>query len=115
MFRGMGGLASLLMNPKALEDKLKDVAVKLKTLRVVGSGGGGLVTLEMNGLMEVLECRIDPRVFEVSERRGLETMTAQAVSDAVAQARAAHAELMKSVFGDMPGMEQAMGLLGGPR
>ena len=35
---------------------------EMKKRRVTGTAGGGMVEIEINGLMEVLRCRIDPAV-----------------------------------------------------
>jgi DNA-binding YbaB/EbfC family protein len=81
----------------------------------VGTAGGGLVEIEVNGLSEVLKCRIDPSLIEPGERELLEDLIAAATNQAMAKAKQLHAEALKSLTGNMelPGLEEAMSKLTG--
>ncbi len=79
--------------------------------RPTGSAGGGLVEVEVNGLSEVLNCRIDPSFDAAADREMLEDLVAAAVNQALEKAKQLHAEAIKSLAGNMPGLEEAMGKL----
>lgn len=113
MFKGLGSLASLMMNPQAMKEKVLEAGRKLREARCLGTGGGGLVVIEMDGLMDVTHCRIAPQLLDPAEKAALEGMVAQAIGEAVAKARALYAEEMKTVVGDVPGLDGSLkGLMG---
>lgn len=100
MLKGLGNLAnlgSLLKQAQQMGGKLKQVAEELKTKRAEGTAGGGMVTVEVNGLGEVLSCRIDPSLITAGDRELLEDLVPGAVNQAQAKAKQMHAEAMKSI------------------
>ena len=113
MFEGMGNLASMLNKARQLGGRMQGMAEELKTRRAVGSAGGGLVEVEVNGLSEVLKCRIDPSLMQPGERELLEDLVAAAMNQAGEKAKALHAEALKAMTGslDMPGLDEAMAKL----
>jgi len=72
-------------------------------------------TVEVNGVGEVLKCRIDPSLLQDSDRELLEDLLPAAVNDALAKSRQLHAEAMKSLAGGMnlPGLDSALAELTG--
>jgi len=63
VFKGLGNLAnmaSMIKQAQEMGGKLKQLSEELKLRRAQGTSGGGMVTVETNGLGEVLRCRIDP-------------------------------------------------------
>lgn len=116
MFPGISQLASLFLNAGALGEKLNVVQSKLRERKATGAAGAGLVTVEMNGLFEVLHCRIDPRLSTTADRELIEDMTVAATNEAMAKAKQIAAEVMQEVLGEMPGVQQGlMRLMGGGR
>ena len=116
MFKELSGLGSLLKQAQAMSGRMQEVAEQLRNRRATGSAGGGMVEIEVNGLVEVLRCKIDPGLFAQGDRELLEDLVAAAVNDASTKAKALHAEAMRSVTGglNVPGLDQALGkLLGG--
>jgi DNA-binding YbaB/EbfC family protein len=115
LFEGIGNLASMLKQAKEIGTRMQGVAEDLKGRRAVGSAGGGLVEIEVNGLSEVLKCRIDPSLVQPGDRELLEDLVAAATNQALEKAKLLHAEALKSLTGNMnlPGLEEAMGKLTG--
>lgn len=115
MFKGIGNLASMLKQAQEIGTRMQGVAEELKGRRAVGSAGGGLVEIEVNGLSEVLKCRIDPSLVQQNDRELLEDLVAAATNQALEKAKQLHAEALKSLTGnmDLPGLEEAMGKLTG--
>lgn len=76
MFKGLGNLANLgsvLKQAQQMDSTLQGVSERLRTKRVTGVGGGGLVEVEANGLGEVLSVAIDPSLVEKGDREMIET------------------------------------------
>lgn len=113
MFKGLSGLGSILKQAQEIGGRMKALNEELKSRRVTGSAGGGMVEIEVNGLHEVLGCRIDPQLVADGDRELLEDLVATAANQAMAKAQQLHAEAMQSITGDlnMPGLNEAMGKL----
>jgi len=116
VFKGLTGLSSLLKQAQQIGGRMQELNEELKRRRATGSAGGGMVQVEVNGLIEVLRCRIDEQLIAQGDRELIEDLVATATNQAVAKARQLHTEVMKSLTGDLeiPGLEEALGkLLGG--
>ncbi len=110
MFKEFAGLGSLLKHAQAISGRVQGLTEELRNRRATGSAGGGLVEIEVNGLVEVLRCRIDPKLLTQPDQELLEDLVAAAVNQAVAKAKELHAETMRSITGGipLPGIEQAL-------
>ena len=116
MFKGLAGLGSLLKHAQEIGGRLQGLNEELRKKRATGSAGGGMVEVEVNGLMEVLDCRIDQSLVDQADRELLEDLMATAINQAVAKSRELHAEAMKEMTGglEIPGMDEALNkMLGG--
>jgi DNA-binding YbaB/EbfC family protein len=115
VFGGLGNLASMLRQAQQIGGKLEGMNETLRGKRATGSSGGGMVEIEVNGLQEVLSCRIDPSLFAQGDRELLEDLVRGASNDAIAKARQFHAQAMQDLMGgaDMPGFSEALAKLGG--
>ncbi len=118
MFKGLGNLgniANIMKQAQEMGGKMQELTEQLKTKRVVGSAGAGMVEVEANGLGEALAVRIDPTLFEKQDRELLEDLLPAAINAAQQKAKALHAEEMQSLTGglNLPGMEDLLGNLGG--
>lgn len=67
-----------------------------------------MVTVEVSGIGEVLNCRIDPSI--VGDRELIEDLLPAAVNQALGKAKQFHAEAMKSMAAgiDMPGLDEVL-------
>lgn len=110
MFKEMAGLGSLLKHANEIQGRMQGLSDELRSRRATGSAGGGMVEIEVNGLVEVLRCHIDPKLLAQGDCELLEDLVATAMSQAVAKSKELHAEVVKSITGGMsfPGLEQAM-------
>lgn len=108
MLKGIGNLASMLKQAQEIGSRMQGVAEELKGLKTTGSAGGGLVEVEVNGLSEVLKCRIDPSLMQPADREMLEDLLAAAVNQALEKAKQLHAQALQSLTGNMPGLQEAM-------
>ena len=72
----------------------------------VGSAGGGVVNVTVNGKKEFVSLEIKPEVVDPEEVEMLEDMVSVAFKDAMQKAEEASSEAMKDVTGGlgMPGM-----------
>ncbi len=90
MFKGLGNLAnisSLIKQAQQMSGKLQQVNEELKTRRVEGGAGGGMVTVEVNGIGEVIRCRIDPSLVSGGDRELIEDLLPAAVNSGPGQSQ----------------------------
>lgn len=84
-----------------MKSRMTDMEKDLGGKRAEGEAGGGLVRVMVNGKMEVLSVRIDPKAIDPGDPGMLEDLVVTAVNRALNKAKEAAAQ-------DMAG-----GLLGG--
>jgi DNA-binding YbaB/EbfC family protein len=118
LFEGLknfANLGSVLKQAQEMGSKIQGLKEDLKHLHAQGTAGAGLVTIEVNGLCEVLACRIDPSLLKPEDREVLEDLIAAATNQAMTKAKDLHAEAIRGLTGgmDFPGMGEMMNKLTG--
>jgi len=110
VFKGLSGIGSLLKQAQEMGGRMQAINEELKSRRTTGSAGGEMVTIEVNGLNEILGCRIDQQLIDAGDRELIEDLVASAVNQALTKAKELHAEAMQSLTGGMqlPGLDEAM-------
>ena len=114
MFKGLGQLASLMKQAQQLQGRMKDMQEILRKLKVEGTAGGGMVTVEMNGQQQLLACRIEESLFASHDRELVEDVVVAAVNQAMEKVRQTTAEEMSKITGgmDVPGLSNALSEMG---
>jgi nucleoid-associated protein EbfC len=117
VFKGLSNLGAILKQAQEFGGRMKGLNEELRSRHVTGSAGGGMVEVEVNGLIEVSRCHVDPQLLAQGDRELLEDLVVAAVNQAVAKARELHAEAVRSMTGgmDIPGLDQALGKFLGDR
>ncbi len=98
----------MLKQLQEIQSRMGEIQEKLRTLRVSGTSGGGLVTVEMNGQMEVEKVSILPEAVDTRDIRMLEDLVLSAVSDALSRLK----EKLKEEMSLFTGLNLPPGLLG---
>ena len=111
MFEGLSGLGSLLKQAQEISGRMKGVNDELRGRRASGTSGGGMVEVEVNGLLEVLRVRVDPQLFAQADRELLEDLILTAVNQALTKGKELHAEALKAIAGsvDVSGLQDTLG------
>ena len=115
MFERLSSLGALIKQAQQIGGQMQELTEKLKERRTVGSAGGGMVEIEINGLMEVLRCHIEDQLISQGDRELIEDLVAAALNQAVAKAKLLHADAMKELTGNLeiPGVQEALAKLTG--
>jgi nucleoid-associated protein EbfC len=110
MFKGFSAFGSLLKQAQQMGDRLRELNDELRKRRVTGTAGGDMVEIEVNGMLEVLRCRIKPELMTESDRELLEDLLTAATNQALSKARQLYGEALKDLGGgiDVPGLDEAM-------
>jgi DNA-binding YbaB/EbfC family protein len=115
MFKGLSNLGGLLKQAQQFGGQMDKLAAEMKNRRATGTAGGGMVEVELNGLLEVLRCRIEPPLFAQGDRELVEDLVVAAMNQAVAKGKQLHAAAVKEMTGglQLPGLQDVLDKLAG--
>lgn len=118
MLKGLGNLANLgnlMKQAQEMGGKMQQLTEELKTKRVTGAAGGGLVEVDANGVGEILAVRIDDSLFARQDREFVEDLLPAAINAAQQKSKELYAEQMKSLTAglNLPGLSDALAQFGG--
>jgi hypothetical protein len=116
MFKNLTNLASLIKQAQQVGSRMQALNDELKTRRVTGKAGGGMVEAEVDGLGQVLRITLDPTLIDRKDKELIEDLVPAAVNAAVAKSKELHAEVLRSLTDgmDLPGLKEALGANSGP-
>ena len=94
----------MFKNLQSLQSKMGDMQERLSSVSAIGSAGGDMVRIEINGQMEVQQVTIAPEVVDSDDVSMLQDLVLAAFSDASAKIREKIREEMSSITGglDLP-------------
>jgi len=94
----------ILKNVQQLQSRMSDAQSKLKEISVVGTAGGDMVRVEINGEFVVTKVTISPEAVDPSDIEMLQDLVLAAFSDAAFKVRERIQQEMSSVTGglDLP-------------
>jgi DNA-binding YbaB/EbfC family protein len=102
MLKGLGNIASILNQAKTMGPKMEAMQEKLKTMRVSGASGGGMVTVHASGTGEILSVEFDDVLKESQDLEMAKDLLPAAINAAVEKVNELRAQEMKSVTEDLP-------------
>jgi nucleoid-associated protein EbfC len=102
VFNQLGMLADLMRNAGKLRESFEKAFESLGQVEVEGAAGGGSVTVKVNGRLEVVSVRIDPKLLTESDHELLEDLVSAAVNAALLKGREAAAKSLGSMAGSLP-------------
>jgi DNA-binding YbaB/EbfC family protein len=102
----LGNMANLMKQAQAMQAQMAKLQEEAATKTVIGTAGGGMVTVTANGGMEIVHVAINPEVAKGGDVDMLQDLVLAASNDALKKAREMVADQMKSVTGGMniPGL-----------
>ncbi len=102
MFSNLGNLAELMRNAGKLRETMEKATESLGQVQVEGTAGGGVVSAKVNGRLEVLAVRIDPKLLADGDVELLEDLVTAAVNQGLGKAREAAAQSLSNMAGGFP-------------
>jgi len=97
----------MMKNLQKMQETMQQLQEKMKTISAVGSAGGDLVKVTVNGQMEVLQVELAPECVDPRDVPMLADLVRLAANDAMARVK----EKMKDELGPLG---QGLGLPGFP-
>ncbi len=104
--KGLGNLGSMVKHAIELKGKMEGIKEQLASEQIEASSGGGMVTVVVNGKMELLSLKIDPGIIDKEDPEMLETLVRAAVNEGVTKAQELVKDKMTELTGgmDIPGL-----------
>ncbi len=99
-------LSSIMQQAREMQEKMNKVQNELAAKTIIGSAGGGMVTVKATGKGEIISITIEDEVIDPAEKEMLQDLISGAVNDALRKAR----ELAKSEMAGLTGGVQIPGL-----
>ena len=114
MLKEFAAVASMLKQAQGMSGKLQEVRDRMANIRCEGQAGAGMVTIEVSGQMKVVNCRIDPALFQSGDREMVEDLVCSATNQALEKIREAQLKEMAGVTGglNIPGLSDALAGMG---
>jgi len=105
MSKGLS-LGNIVKQAQELQERLGKIQEDAAAQTVEASAGGGMVTVVVNGRLEVIALRIEPEVLKTGDAEMVQDLVIAAVNQGIRSAQAMVAEEMKKVTGGMkiPGL-----------
>jgi DNA-binding YbaB/EbfC family protein len=95
-------IADLLKNPGKIRESAEKAFESLGKVEVEGTSGGGTVVAKVNGRLEVVSLRIDPKLVSDQDVELLEDLVVAAVNAGLLKARETAAQSVMSLGGGLP-------------
>ena len=109
MLKGLGDLGKMggiLKQAMEMKGRIEELKENLGEMHVESSVGGDMVTIVMNGNMEVVSLKIDPALIDAEDPETLEGMVAAAVNASISKVQEMVKGKMTELTGgvDIPGI-----------
>ena len=85
-----------------MQERMNEMQARLGRVTAIGSSGGGMVQVELNGRMEVGPVTISPEAVDPSDITMLQDLLRAALSDALVKVKEKIREEVSSLTGGLP-------------
>jgi DNA-binding YbaB/EbfC family protein len=102
VFKELANIGELIKHARQIGGQVGQLTEEMRKRHVTGTAGGGMVEIELNGLIEVLRCRIDPQLLAQNDRELIEDLVVAAVNQAVVKGKQMHADALRDLTGGLP-------------
>lgn len=102
----IGAMGDLLKQAQEMQSRMAKIQEELANKTVLGSSGGGMVQVTVNGQFNITAVQIEPSVINSSEKEMLEDLILAAVNDGMRKARELASTEMSKLTGGLkiPGL-----------
>jgi DNA-binding YbaB/EbfC family protein len=97
----MADFMKILQQVKDMQGRFETIQKELEAQSVMGTAGGGMVTVEADGKGTVKRVKIDPSVVNAQDVEMLEDLISVAVAEAQRKAQGLQQEQMQQVAGGL--------------
>ena len=106
MIKELGAVMGMLKNLPKMQAEAEKMQQRIALIPAEGVAGGNMVTVKMNGKMEIVSCTIDDSAWKMQDKELIEDLIRGATNQAI--------EKVKALVADETGkMMQGMGMPAG--
>jgi hypothetical protein len=99
----LNDLMKMLKDPQALQRQALEAQSRMASVSAVGTSGGDMVRITLNGIMEMLAIEIAPEAIDPDDPQMLQDLIRAAHNDAAARIReSVQSEVARSIGGSLP-------------
>jgi nucleoid-associated protein EbfC len=98
----MRDLMGMMGKMQELQGRMEKMQAELETTEVIGTAGGGLVSVTLSAKGTLKKISIDPSLLQPTEKEIVEDLISAAHADARAKAERAMEEKMRELTGGLP-------------
>jgi DNA-binding YbaB/EbfC family protein len=109
MFDKLGQFAGIMKNLSRLQEEFGKLRERLGQLTATGDAGAGMVSVTVNGRLEVVGCHLSDEAMKANDREMLEDLFRAAANQALEKARSLVAEETSKAASEL-GLPTGMGL-----
>ena len=95
------GIGDFVKQAQQIQERLQQVQEEAATKTVEASAGGNMVTVVVNGRLELVDLRIDPSVLEARDLEMLRDLIVAAVNEGIRRAQNMMADEMGKITGGL--------------
>lgn len=97
----MADFMKILQQAQEMQGRMQKIQEELQQMTLTGTSGGGMVTVEVNGIGQIKGVKIDPSVVNPADTEMLEDLISVAIADAQRKSQERQQEQMGSLTGGM--------------
>ncbi len=100
-------IGKMMKQAQQMQKKMEEAQAKLGEIEVMGSSGGGMVSVTLNCKHEAKKVSLDPKIIDSDDPEMLEDLIVAAINDAVRKVESTSADEMSKVTSGIqlpPGM-----------
>jgi DNA-binding YbaB/EbfC family protein len=95
------GMMDMMRQAREMQKKMKQAQKRMAKTEITAEAGGGMVSVVINGKLEVRGVTIDPALFTEGDVAMIQDLVTSAVNAAIQKAQDVMAEEMKQVTGGL--------------
>jgi len=95
-------MSALLKQAQKMQEDMQKSQEQLAMQEVLGTAGGGMVSVRMNGKKKILSIKIDPSIIDPQDAEGLEDLIIAAVNQATDEADKLSNDEMTKIVPKLP-------------
>jgi nucleoid-associated protein EbfC len=97
----MRDIMKILQQAQEMQGRMQKMQEELQQMTLTGTAGGGMVTVDVNGVGQVKRVKIDPSVVNPADTEMLEDLISVAIADAQRKSQERQQEQMGALTGGM--------------
>ncbi|EJF98869.1 UPF0133 protein [Bartonella vinsonii subsp. arupensis Pm136co] len=98
----MRNMMNMMKKAKEVQEKMQKMQEEMANMQAIGSAGGGLVNITLNGKNAIIAIQIDPSLLNPEEAEILEDLIVAAHNEAKIKIEIAIEEKTKSIAAGLP-------------